>query len=195
MNSCGYCYEPTDNPKYCSRSCSAIAMNKDPEIRKRQRPPCPMGKCLRCLEPTTNPMYCSRRCAAIMNNIKSPKRKLGGRCIDCNTPIRLGGKKCGDCHKTANASHKYSTLADIDYVHLHRASAWAVVRGRVKRRVLQWGWEKICQNCGYSKHIDICHKKSISSFPSNTLIEIVNSKDNLILLCPNCHWELDHGIS
>ena len=48
--------------------------------------------------------------------------------------------------------------------------------------------------CGYNKHVQLCHKISISEFPKNTLISIVNSPDNLVFLCPNHHWELDHNL-
>jgi hypothetical protein len=52
--------------------------------------------------------------------------------------------------------------------------------------------EKTCKVCGYDKHIQICHIKSVSSFHDNDLITDINSKDNLIGLCPNHHWEFDH---
>ena len=50
-----------------------------------------------------------------------------------------------------------------------------------------------CYNCGYDKHVETCHIKNISKFPLDTKISIVNHPDNLILLCPNCHWEFDNG--
>lgn len=52
---------------------------------------------------------------------------------------------------------------------------------------------KVCYECGYSKHIEICHIQSVSSFPGNTKIYIINSVGNLVALCPNHHWEFDHG--
>jgi hypothetical protein len=33
-----------------------------------------------------------------------------------------------------------------------------------------------------------------TSFPLDTPISVVNSLDNLVGLCPNCHWEFDHGL-
>lgn len=51
---------------------------------------------------------------------------------------------------------------------------------------------KKCQKCGYTKHVEVCHKKSISSFDKKTLLTEINSKDNLLFLCPNCHWEHDN---
>ena len=50
-----------------------------------------------------------------------------------------------------------------------------------------------CGFCGYDKHIQVCHIKSVSSFNDCDLITDINSKDNLIGLCPNHHWEFDHG--
>ena len=50
-----------------------------------------------------------------------------------------------------------------------------------------------CEKCGYDKHFEICHKKAISSFPDDALISVVNDLNNLVSLCPNCHWELDNA--
>lgn len=53
--------------------------------------------------------------------------------------------------------------------------------------------EKKCKICGYEKHVEVCHIKSVSSFGDNDLITEINSFDNLIGLCPNHHWEFDNG--
>jgi hypothetical protein len=50
-----------------------------------------------------------------------------------------------------------------------------------------------CEVCGYTTYVEICHIKSVSSFPDDTIISEINSRDNLIGLCPNHHWEFDHG--
>jgi len=51
-----------------------------------------------------------------------------------------------------------------------------------------------CHNCGYSHHTELCHIKSVSSFPDDSLIEEINEEANLVYLCPNCHWEFDHQL-
>lgn len=51
-----------------------------------------------------------------------------------------------------------------------------------------------CAICGYSNHIEIAHIKAVSDFEDSTTIAEINSIDNLIALCPNHHWEYDHGI-
>lgn len=53
---------------------------------------------------------------------------------------------------------------------------------------------KECVNCGYIKHIEVCHIKAVSEFSDDTLIKEINNLNNLIALCPNCHWEYDNGL-
>ena len=50
-----------------------------------------------------------------------------------------------------------------------------------------------CMKCPYDKHIEVAHIKAIKDFPLDTPINIVNAEENILLLCPNCHWEFDHG--
>jgi len=66
------------------------------------------------------------------------------------------------------------------------------------RKHAQWVYQKnngdkTCKVCGYDKHIQVCHIKSVSSFGDDDLITDINSFDNLIGLCPNHHWEYDNG--
>ena len=51
-----------------------------------------------------------------------------------------------------------------------------------------------CAICGYDKHVEIAHIKSVSEFDGHSTIAEINSIDNLIALCPNHHWEYDNGI-
>lgn len=51
---------------------------------------------------------------------------------------------------------------------------------------------KECNSCGYDKHYEVCHIKAVSDFPDEALVEEINSIDNLMALCPNCHWEFDN---
>lgn len=53
---------------------------------------------------------------------------------------------------------------------------------------------KKCAICGYDKHIEIAHIKSVSKFDDSATIAEINSIENLIALCPNHHWEYDSGI-
>lgn len=51
-----------------------------------------------------------------------------------------------------------------------------------------------CAICGYDKHVEIAHVRSVSGFDNDTTIAEINSINNLIALCPNHHWEYDNGI-
>ena len=51
-----------------------------------------------------------------------------------------------------------------------------------------------CQSCSYDKHVELAHLKSVSSFPSTATLKEINSPDNVLVLCPNCHYEFDNGL-
>ena len=66
-------------------------------------------------------------------------------------------------------------------------------------RILNRSWNKDllkypCQKCGYSNHIEFCHIKAVSSFGDDALLGEVNDPKNILVLCPNHHWELDNGM-
>ena len=82
------------------------------------------------------------------------------------------------------------TLEQAEYAKAHRSSAFSYVRA-LARRALESGE---CAACGYSKHTEVCHIRPIRDFPITALISEVNDPSNLIRLCPNCHWEFDHGL-
>lgn len=85
------------------------------------------------------------------------------------------------------------TLKEAIYTKHHKSSAYALVRTRARALANKLGW-KACRICGYSKHIEIGHVKPISEFDETTLLSIINAPGNLIPLCRNHHWELDHGL-
>ncbi len=67
------------------------------------------------------------------------------------------------------------------------------IRNHARRAYKESDKCKECYICGYNDHFEICHIKSISSFPKSTLVEVVNQLSNLIALCPTHHWELDNN--
>ena len=50
-----------------------------------------------------------------------------------------------------------------------------------------------CQVCGYALYTELCHIKDIQDFDENTPIATINDKNNIAVLCRNCHWEFDNG--
>lgn len=156
-----------------------------------------MNHCVNCNKETKNPKFCSRSCAAIYNNKHAPtvinnRRKKTKKCRVCSGLIYSFQTFCKGCRDSAYLiTHPDTTLADVIYRKHHKSSAFSLVRRRARTIAKHQGW-KACSKCGYDKHIEICHIKSISSFPETALVSEVNALDNLLPLCPNCHWEHDN---
>lgn len=85
------------------------------------------------------------------------------------------------------------TLKEAIYTQHHKSSAFSLVRLRARAVGRKQGWAA-CAMCGYDKHFEICHIKSIADFSETALLSEINNIGNLIPLCPNHHWELDHGL-
>lgn len=162
-------------------------------------------KCLFCGKKTGNPKFCDRSCAASYNNIEFPKRTVETQnlCMYCGTfcfpspSMKESGisrcKKCWQENKIAAFGNKTKgelVAESTSYASKHR---YEKIRQYGKRLSEFYGWKSSsCEKCGYSKHTELCHKKSIQSFTDNTKVSTINSRDNIIYLCPNCHWELDN---
>ena len=140
--------------------------------------------------------FCNRSCSASYHNRINPKRK-GKKYVekfcDCSNIILTRHKFCKEC-RDKKRHHKFG--CGIEEVKLELflqrkrdASRFAAIRANA--RTITANREQKCK-CGYDKHVETCHIKDIADFlPENTIGEI-NHPDNLILLCPNCHWEFDN---
>jgi len=148
--------------------------------------------CKTCNTKTTNPKFCSSSCAATFNNKSHPKRKAKvNLCNSCKTTsISPRNRTCQGCKDKEQDLRDNQTLSDIMYNNVHKASAFSLVRTRARASVKHLS--QVCSQCGYDKHVEVCHIKPIKDFTHDTLVKEVNSPANLLLLCPNCHWEFDH---
>lgn len=146
--------------------------------------------CLQCQCETKNPKFCSRSCSAKYTNTINPKRKKVRICKSCPNLIGRGRTYCKSCRGPRNDDPTLGSLI-LKYSKHHRSSAFVLIRTRARAIADSIGW-KSCVKCGYDKHIEIAHIKPISSYSDDTLISVINKVDNLIPLCPNCHWEFDN---
>jgi hypothetical protein len=145
-----------------------------------------MISCVCCGVLTPNPKFCSRSCSAKVSNKVKPKRTSKTySCTRCGCQVTSRRTVCDDC-----LVPKDMTLEEGMYTLHHPSSAFALVRSRA--RVVTKDWPKVCTHCGYSKHVEVCHIKAVSEYPLDTKLSVINDPSNLILLCPNCHWEFDH---
>ena len=149
----------------------------------------PLVKCENCGKETKNPKFCTIACAARMIG----DTRLTNKCEKCKKPISNSRKYCKDCFKQLRDDLANRTIQEVLYDKGHRCNSFGKVRFNSRFTGLKLGFKK-CAICGYDKHIEVAHKKSVSSFPLDTPISIVNHPDNLFPLCPNCHWEFDHGL-
>jgi hypothetical protein len=69
----------------------------------------------------------------------------------------------------------------------------SVVRGHARAVFKETGLPSACSICGYSRHVELHHIKSIGLFANEAKGSEINSLLNLSVLCPNHHWEADHG--
>jgi len=160
-----------------------------------------MNTCISCGKDTCNKKFCSKSCAASFNNKANPKRvptKMM-QCRKCGDEYYIAFHRrvyCQNCIDIWDKRGDNTTLAELAEKRtrdgVHRSWWYSEVRYHCRRTNSHR--PKECQVCGYTKHIERCHIKPISSFhPTATLSEI-NDPSNIYILCPNHHWELDHGI-
>lgn len=170
---------------FCSRSCSA----KRRGIQRHRPLP---RTCVHCQK--------EYRCSTI-----HASRSLCPTCCHGNDRSHLvftmeyggPGKARKRKYTGLRINFRLMTLAEAtntSYVkNKHRAYLYTHVRDLGRR------WNKRllalpCFTCSYNKHVELAHIRPLSSFPPETLLGDINAESNVVQLCPNCHWEFDHGL-
>ena len=95
---------------------------------------------------------------------------------------------------TEDISIEIQTKRDLFKNRKNWQSARSAIQKNARKVFFQSFKQRECAVCGYTNHIEIAHIKAVSEFEDNDTIEVINSIDNLIALCPNHHWEYDNGI-
>lgn len=155
-----------------------------------------MINCECCGKETQNPKYCSRSCAARVSN-KTPKRKLTRTCSQCDNLVLSYRHSLCEKHFTERKENQYKDKTLGEYRNMQSVAgkhpSW--VHAHVRNFARSWLkhlTKQPCRHCGYDKHVELAHVKAVSSFGDSSLLSEVNSEDNVIPLCPNCHWEFDN---
>lgn len=160
-----------------------------------------MNKCKFCSKDTTNPSYCSKSCSAKHTNVIFPKRKTKKLCIVCQLPVKSYKHARCETHHKEYMDGRFEHLKELtlesywnrdSLKNLHTSSKNAHIRGQARNNFKDL-INKPCHSCGYSKHVELCHIKPVSQFKPTDKVKDVNSYENLIQLCRNCHWEFDNG--
>jgi len=122
-------------------------------------------------------IFCGHSCSASASN----KRRAQPKFCRCGAKISWRQTKCSNCPKLRSEKTLSRVKGEIRKSQLSEHA----------RRVVP---KKPCEACGYDKFTEVCHIKPIEDFLDSSRLRDINSPMNLIRLCPNCHWELDHGM-
>jgi predicted restriction endonuclease len=141
--------------------------------------------CLFCGIETSNPRSCFAKYTNKRRNYKTYKNARTYFCTVCKIQVAARQKYCLE-HTPQNRKH-INTIGDYTKYTYQRNSRIRQLARQVVKHL-----PRKCQVCGYEKHVEIAHKQAISSYATDTPISVVNAPENLLLLCPNCHWEFDH---
>ena len=116
--------------------------------------------------------FCNKACAASFNNSRREKKKV----------------------KPKISKEKFDIARLTKGEVFQKYKSWQSARSRIRLHAcLVLGDKKPCFNCSYNLHVEVCHIEPVKSFGLETLVSEINSIDNLVFLCPNCHWEFDSG--
>lgn len=149
--------------------------------------------CVQCGIDTLNPRFCSRACAATYNNHHMPKRKKTQKyCKGCGAKSRHGCSSCRECRPRID--HSKRTLAELKNVCGSRNSYHTLVRQHAQIVANENGKLDKCKVCDYESCVECCHIIPVAKFPLSSSLAEVNDPTNLEGLCPNHHWEFDHGL-
>ena len=194
---CQYCGEPIYAPldkrlnetlvkKFCSRSCSTLYNNNNKKLLIDN--------------------YTDEEIIDIYNSSVNKKdflQKLGysnynvsQRTLD---RLKIIGIDLNNFEKLNGRNNNETIVESLTKKELfERYSQWQTARGTIQKNArkiyMESDKQQSCVVCGYDKHFEVAHIKSVSSFDDDVLISEINDVDNLVALCPNHHWEYDNNI-
>lgn len=194
---CKYCGKPilmNENDKYNDvfkkKFCSLSCTGKYGQLVNPRIPP-QKEKCK--LDNFTNEELVSiyHKC----NSIKDLEKMLGYKNISKQRNVHEKFKELGlSIDKLKNKDINLNKLTKRDL--FERYELWQTARSTIQKqaRLVYQNSDKPkrCICCGYDKHYEVAHIRSVSGFNDDALISEINNVNNLIALCPNHHWEYDN---
>lgn len=183
--------------RFCSSSCSVKNRVKDNKVKLN------CSQCEKEIIKTklqaskSKNHFCSRSCSASFNNKKFVKRTLIRTCVECNSLVKSYRHTRCEKHHENYINNKYINKTIGEYRNKSslkdKHSSW--INSHIRLFAREWNKDLKqlpCAKCGYNKHVELAHIKKITSYPDNSKLSEVNNKENIIQLCPNCHWEFDN---
>ncbi len=119
-------------------------------------------------------------------------------CPNCGRLIKYDSefcKKCAGSNRSEKIKEKTLGEYKLKYYKTGKHSSW--ITSEIRAFARQWNKNLInspCVICGYSLHTELHHIKPISEFDDLSTIGEINDESNLMVLCPNHHWEMDNNL-
>ncbi len=144
--------------------------------------------------------FCTKACAAVYNNSRFPKRKKLiriNKCNNCGSDFETtkSSNKRKFCSDECRSLHKRSNALNQSKCELFSSRSWqaarSVIQSNARNTLLSSDYKHCCHICGYDSHVEVCHIKAVSEFDNASTLREINAVENLVLLCPNHHWEFD----
>lgn len=166
------------------------------------------NKCLHCGKPilpqegqrlsdVKKKKFCSHSCSASYNNSKRSNTKdESNYCPICGKPKTKKAEICSDCY---NQSRSISNKTLGYYINNNKylTTKCSDIRTNARKVLENSNRIKLCSCCKderFNSILEVHHIKGILEFSKDTLISEINSLDNLVYLCPNCHALLEKGL-
>ena len=136
--------------------------------------------------------FCNHSCSSSYSNQKRFKTKKNRACRECGGVIHRHAKLL--CRKCIDNKFLQTTKGELKSRRNSYQSFRSSVRNHAQKVFEESGQRAECIVCSYTQHIDVAHIRAVSDFPDEATFKEINSLDNLVALCPNHHWEFDHGV-
>lgn len=146
--------------------------------------------------------FCSTKCSCqVATEIRWKNHiplKEKYKCKLCNKKIdwRNFSELCNNClNNSLTEKSKSVTLGELKNKHNKRnIKKWYSAEIRVLNKNWNYNLSQLaCQKCGYTLHSEMCHIKAIKDFNDDSTLGEINNPSNIVILCPNHHWEFDNG--
>ena len=180
---------------YCSNTCAAKHRSENSDI---------ITKCKKCnieikQKKHAKKLFCSSSCAASYNNKNRTTNKKILLCLLCDAPVYAKTKTrcCKKCAPTVLFKGKANirNLTKKDLVSkFGKTSANNMIRADARKLIKESNIQRACRVCNYNKYTEIAHIKAVYLFEESTKISTINDINNIVVLCPTHHKELDRNI-
>lgn len=201
---CSFQYGFDNRKFYCSKQCQYKVKTKKDLIDVKCCKNCNKGFTPKYIKQ----LFCSKSCSnkGVIRRTKTLKKCSYEQCNEyVEYSFSKFCKKCktiGRHHSKINNGKLYTEITLGEYLQnksdrncqIAGPNKFDRIRGYA-RSMFNNIKQKQCVRCGWAHHVEVCHIKPISSFSETALISEINDINNLILLCPNCHWLHDHNLS